>query len=103
METEMKSTNFICEHASDIPKVDHFAIIEFTSITIPGDEHSRTNPGHGYPESTKNVSIYRAYVNKEEWEQEINKRETSIYRSREYVAIVVKVPKIEIITKVSIS
>jgi len=29
-----------------------FAIITRTSHTIPGDERSRTNPGHGYPEHT---------------------------------------------------
>lgn len=36
---------------SDIPKQEHYAIIQFGSIYIPGDERSRTNPGHGYPAS----------------------------------------------------
>lgn len=29
------------------------AAIVTKSITIPGDERSRTNPGHGYPEHTE--------------------------------------------------
>lgn len=33
-------------------KVTHIVLVD-GSITIPGDERSRTNPGHGYPEHTK--------------------------------------------------
>jgi len=29
-----------------------FAALVKSSYTIPGDERSRTNPGHGYPEET---------------------------------------------------
>jgi hypothetical protein len=29
-----------------------YLILEPKSVTIPGDERSRTNPGHGYPEHT---------------------------------------------------
>ncbi len=34
-----------------IPDKKHFAILIFTTSTahVPGDERSRTNPGHGYP------------------------------------------------------
>lgn len=30
-----------------------YLLIGTTSVYIPGDERSRTNPGHGYPESTE--------------------------------------------------
>lgn len=35
-----------------IPDKIHYAAIRKKSITIAGDERSRTNPGHGYPEHT---------------------------------------------------
>jgi len=36
---------------NDVPNEPHFAVIVYgvRSIYIPGDERSRTNPGHGYP------------------------------------------------------
>jgi hypothetical protein len=43
---------------SQIPVVPHFAILRTTSVTIPGDERSRTNPGHGYPESAETFITY---------------------------------------------
>ena len=51
---------------SDIPKEDHFAIIDSNSVYIPGDERSRTNPGHGYPASTEYFIIYRAFLKKDD-------------------------------------
>jgi hypothetical protein len=57
----------------------HFAIIEFTSVWIPGDERSRTNPGHGYPEHNEDVVNYIAFTDEAEWKAEINKRMTSPY------------------------
>lgn len=50
---------------SDLPRGQHWAIIEFTSIYIPGDERSRTNPGHGYPASNEEVSVYTAFTDEE--------------------------------------
>ena len=35
-----------------------YAIISKSSHTVPGDERSRTNPGHGYPEhSVETISL----------------------------------------------
>lgn len=46
-------TNFAVKITSPdaIPSQRHFAILVFktTSTHVPGDERSRTNPGHGYP------------------------------------------------------
>jgi hypothetical protein len=55
---------------SDIPTAPHWAIIETTSVHIPGDERSRTNPGHGYPASTETFITYRAFTSQAEWEHE---------------------------------
>lgn len=56
---------------SDIPDNSHFSVMvyETSSYTIPGDERSRTNPGHGYPEHTETVRTVRHYVtiNRGEW------------------------------------
>lgn len=58
---------------SDVPQHGHWAIIQTTSVHIPGDERSRTNPGHGYPASTETFITYRAFVSQAEWETEIER------------------------------
>lgn len=35
----------------DLPRGDSFCAIKNTTTYTPGDERSRTHPGHGYPES----------------------------------------------------
>ena len=59
---------------SDIPEGEHFAIIEFGSIWVPGDERSRTAPGHGYPEHTESKVDYIVFKTREAWEAEIKFR-----------------------------
>jgi len=56
---------------SEIPQGEHWAILEDSSIHIPGDERSRTNPGHGYPESTEHYVSYTAYTVKAEFESSL--------------------------------
>ncbi len=56
-----------------------FAVLEFGSITIPGDERSRTNPGHGYPESTETTTTLHTFDTQQELEAWIS-RTTSSYR-----------------------
>jgi hypothetical protein len=88
-----------------IPEGEHYAIIEFSRITIPGDERSRTHPGHGYPESTEDVQNYIVFTDRKEWEAEIEKRtaEQRLYSSsRQFVPIIAKRPKVETSVKVSI-
>ena len=34
----------------ELPNKQFLAILIESSVMIPGDERSRTNPGHGYPE-----------------------------------------------------
>lgn len=47
---------------SKTPDCDHWAIITESTIYIPGDERSRTNPGHGYSATTEQVIKYDAYT-----------------------------------------
>lgn len=46
--------------------VPQWAVLQYRSIYIPGDERSRTNPGHGYPESTERVSDLLVFDSEEE-------------------------------------
>ncbi len=64
---------------SDVPDGHHYAILTFKSesIHIPGDERSRTNPGHGYPAETRTISSieYTFTHNRDEWVRTIEKLE----------------------------
>jgi len=50
--------------ASEIPQYTKFLLIIFstTSVFVPGDVRSRTNPGHGYPEHTDVYSTTEIYA-----------------------------------------
>jgi hypothetical protein len=76
-----------CHSISDIPKEPHYAILEQRSITIPGDERSRTNPGHGYPASTEQVWDYIVFDDRNKWEAEIKRRHGMVFGNKDFVAI----------------
>jgi|APSaa5957512535_1039671.scaffolds.fasta_scaffold123738_2 hypothetical protein len=48
----------------DIPEGPHFAVLVYKTDSqhIPGDERSRTNPGHGYPAHTVTSTTYEHWV-----------------------------------------
>lgn len=56
----------------DVPKGHHYAVLIYKSdsVYIPGDERSRTNPGHGYPARNETFESFEHYVteDKVEWE-----------------------------------
>jgi hypothetical protein len=83
------------------PEGKHYVILEFSSIWIPGDERSRTNPGHGYPERSEDVVRYIAFLDEADWKREIARR-TEHERSISFVAFVVE-KKAEITTVVQVS
>jgi hypothetical protein len=86
---------------SDIPEGEHYAIMYVDSIFIPGDERSRTYPGHGYPESTEAVLKYVLFKDKMSWEAEIAERATTKNGyGKSFVAL--KVVKAKISTTVSV-
>lgn len=60
--------NYISEKRS-MRQTPHYAALVFSSIHIPGDERSRTNPGHGYPAEDKGVVEYIAFHSREEMER----------------------------------
>lgn len=72
---------------SDIPSKDHWAIIEGSSYWTPGDERSRTNPGHGYPESTTPIVNYIAFTDEAEFKERVKEL---LLQGKQFRAIQVK-------------
>jgi hypothetical protein len=73
----------LCATLQEIPITEHFVIIKFGSIHIPGDERSRSAPGHGYPEHTETTISYRTFETLSElqaWVQRLDDRELSSIR-----------------------
>ena len=76
-----------CHSISDIPTGPHYAILDTKSTHIPGDERSRTHPGHGYPESTEYSWDYIVFPDRASWEAEIKKRKGSVFGSKDFIPI----------------
>lgn len=76
----------------------HFAIITFDSTYVPGDERSRTNPGHGYPAHSVDHCSYVVYETKESWERDI---ERYVLNKTKFIPIIGEVPVVE--TKVTVT
>ena len=76
-----------CGNGGDVPKVEHYAILEFGQIYIEGDERSRTNPGHGYPGGYENTTKYIAFTNIDEWKTEISRRQKDSFYKDKFIAI----------------
>ena len=93
-------------NASEVPSGTHYAILEFSSIHIPGDERSRTNPGHGYDAHSVSRVQYTLFENKEEWEAEITRRTTDsrgLYvSSDEFVPVTITRAKVKTTVEVTV-
>ena len=50
-----------------IPSVEHWAIIEGSSVHVPAE--GVWAPGHGYPEHNESFVTYAAYLSKEKFEE----------------------------------
>ena len=87
---------------NDLPPGEHYVILTFGSITIPGDERSRTHPGHGYPESTQNTTEVQVYETKEGWEAEIQRLTTDRYSYKSWVPLIVRRPTLKTTVSVDI-
>ena len=61
-----------------------YAAIIDSSYTVPGDERSRTNPGHGYPEHTVQYKDFREFKNFEEMKKWVEDEERSKYSRTKY-------------------
>ena len=73
------SADIYVRDVRNIPKGEHWAIVSTSSVFIPGDERSKTNPGHGYSERTEQYINYEVYFTKEKFEEEFSKRISLVY------------------------
>jgi hypothetical protein len=74
----------------DLPPGEHFAILTFSTITIPGDERSRTHPGHGYPEHTVPSIECEVFESREGWESEVKRQAGLPHSSRVWAPVVIR-------------
>ena len=67
----------------ELPDGEFYAILTPESVTIPGDERSRTNPGHGYPEHSVDYWCIETFTDKAAWVAEVQrlKAQTGYYRT----------------------
>lgn len=76
-----------CDSPASVPASPHYAAIVFETIWIPGDERSRTNPGHGYPEHSESTSKYIVFANKQEMEDWVKRQVANKYTDRNFTII----------------
>ena len=70
----------------EMPKFSHFVILEFATMRIPGDERSKTDPGHGYGPHAKAYTKYRWTANRDAWIEEITKLSLDSSTAGKFVA-----------------
>src|SRR5690554_4838790 len=73
----------------------HFCVLEFVTVTIPGDERSRTHPGHGYPESREQYSVLHRFDSQEDLE-------AWLLHSRDKRIVVLSAQRLSVKEKISI-
>ena len=61
-----------------------YATIVTRSIYIPGDERSRTHPGHGYPASTEEYTDFVTFDNEEKLKAWIRSNSSSKFKVIKY-------------------
>jgi len=77
-----------------------YIIIKMQTRTIPGDERSRTAPGHGYPEHTVSSSVVALSTTKrDEWEDKVR---VMTAQNERFVAGVFYPATVETVVNVSI-
>ena len=83
----------------DIALTKAYLILKPTSVHIPGDERSRTNPGHGYGPETKNSWDIWSCGTVEEWESQIK---AMTAKGEDFVPIIGNRPQVttEVITTI---
>jgi hypothetical protein len=90
------------KNTSEIPTTPHLAVIYTETYTIPGDERSRTNPGHGYPESTGTSVNYIVMEDEAELEKWIKLNAESRNSAYQKSFVVIRAKPLTIKTEVHI-
>jgi hypothetical protein len=64
-----------------------FAVIENKTLQHPGDERSRTNPGHGYPAYSESIEEFKEFKNEAEMQAYVEQMEKRTYGKAAYKII----------------
>ena len=70
----MTKTSKFVQTVGDLTSGEHWAIITEATMFIPGDERSRTHPGHGYPESIEHYITYESFTDEVAFRKELQQR-----------------------------
>lgn len=87
---------------TDVPDTEHWVIIKTDGVHIPGDERSRTNPGHGYPERIQKYLSYWVYFTEEKLLEAIKELEEPRFGNRETYKVL-RVTPVKVKTELKIS
>ena len=87
---------------SDLPPGEHHVILAFSTITVPGDERSRTHPGHGYGEHTETTTSIAVYATRDAWLAEIERLTSERHGHKDWVACILHVPAVTTSVKVDV-
>lgn len=91
------------KHVSSIdefPDGEHYVALETQRTHIPGDERSRTSPGHGYPAHTVTSITMVVFDNVEEMKNWVRKKEENRRSCRDY--IIVRMSKVNLKTRIEV-
>ena len=66
---------------------EFYAVIYKKTVHIPGDERSRTDPGHGYPAHTEEFDAIEVFKDFDELHDWVQKEEKRSIGKRSYRAI----------------
>jgi hypothetical protein len=88
---------------ADLPAGEFYAILTPESQTIAGDERSRTNPGHGYPEHTVYSWKIEVFPNREKWEAEVAHRTGLVFGRQDFKAVVIKPATVTTTLKITVT
>lgn len=91
---QFRSGIMYVSNVDEIPDGEHWVIVENRNILVPGDERSRTNPGHGYPEHTEHAMTMIVFETKEDMEESVRTREGRLFGKKDYKVLLVRTPRI---------
>jgi hypothetical protein len=98
------TTGYYVTSRDKFPTGPHWVILRFSSVHIPGDERSRTHPGHGYPAHSVSKADYQVFLDEGAWKAEIKKLAESKFAHPDFVAFKASGPaKLSINVDVDIS
>lgn len=80
---------------NNFPAEKAYGIIQMKGVYIPGDERSRTAPGHGYPERTEYYPELQIFLAEDEWKAEIKKLMFSEHGRKDFRAFVIEPVKVD--------